>query len=86
MLESFDEEEARPDAKYTQKPAQNYQAKTQTIEKIKTELGKQTQGLSVEEKTKFMQDRLKVQSFKDLEKQTDAQLMANYTQLTMGIK
>lgn len=86
MLESFDEEEARPDASYQQKPRQDYQAKTNTIDKIKTELAKQTQGQTVEQKTKFMQEKLKVNSFKDLEKQTDAQLMANYVQLTMGLK
>lgn len=86
MLESLDEEEARPDASYQQKPRQDYQAKANTIDKIKTELASQTKGQTVEQKTKFMQEKLKVNSFKDLEKQTDAQLMANYAQLTMGLK
>lgn len=84
MLESIDEEEQRP--QYQPAPKIDYKGKQESIDKIKVELAKKTQGKSTEEKQKFLNDNLKVSSFKDVEKMNNDELISIFNKLQGIIK
>jgi hypothetical protein len=68
MIESGDDEEDRqPEEKPEYKPV-NYKVRDANILAIKGELTRATTGMGDAEKMKFMVEKLKVASFKDLEK------------------
>jgi hypothetical protein len=83
MLESIDEEEARPEAKYEQKI--DYKKKDQQLGQIKTELAKKTTGFTTEQKQKFLTENLKVKSFKDVENMNNDELVNLYDRLSKTI-
>ena len=86
MLDSFDEEESRPEANYSQKSLK-VQAKTENdlVEKIKIELGRLTNGKSTEEKMRFLFEKLNVVNFAQLNKMNSKELEAKLT-LLGGLK
>lgn len=59
----------------------DYKKKDTQIAQIKTELAKKTTGLTTEQKQKFLSDNLKVQSFKDVEKMSNDELVNLFNKL-----
>lgn len=83
MLESVDDEESRPEASYqASKPNPNYTAKYGILEKLKTELTTKTKGMATDQKQQFLKDNLKVNSFKDVEKMSNDELVNLYNKLS----
>lgn len=65
-----------------QKPNPNYKAKYETLEKLKTELTTKTKGMATDQKQQFLKDNLKVNSFKDVEKMSNDELVNLYNKLS----
>ena len=81
MLESVDEEEARPESVYQKKEITPKQAQTRVgfnqppaIERLKQRLAQATIGKTNEEKTQFMKDMLGINSFIETAKMTEKQI------------
>jgi hypothetical protein len=83
MLDSFDEEEARPEHNYTQKKSykESAQVEGDLIVKIKSELTRLTAGKSAGEKASFLAQKLNVSSFAELNKMNSKQLESKLTLL-----
>lgn len=64
------------------KPNPNYKAKYETLEKLKTELTTKTKGMATDQKQQFLKDNLKVNSFKDVEKMSNDELVNLYNKLS----
>jgi exonuclease VII large subunit len=63
-------------------PRIDYKEKQNNVDKIKNELAKQTQGKTTEEKQKFLNEKLKVSSFRDVEKMSNDELINLYNKLS----
>jgi hypothetical protein len=81
-----DDGNAASKPKQFEKPRVDYKEKQNNVDKIKVELAKQTQGKSTEEKQRFLNDKLKVSSFKDVEKMNNDELINIYNKLSGIIK
>lgn len=76
MLESVDEEEARPEASYSHKPKPSFRVNVETpvVEQVKVFLAEKTKGKSPEEKTAFLKEKFNVSQFADLMKLSESDL------------